>query len=397
VQRLSGGDPASAARLLANTSGLIGLFGLLVNQAGGKISDSVGRKLFFLAGPATNVATQSLVATFSGNRQLVLFCRVLKGVMTTFSSTVMASTSLTDVLSTEELGVAMSKIGGIVGMGIVLTTVVEGAILSRTKNNLKIPYLLGAAVGGLQLCFNSVCLPETLDASRRKALDLKVLMQSMNPFAFVQIYTRGSAALQKAVTCTTLQMSLEGKNISDLTQLWARNHLNWESGEIKNFIAVYGVLCAIAGMAITPRMLKVMSTFRFTSVTNATNLLGFVMRGAAAKGWLFYLAVLPMLPGVNGSSSNALKALANSHAVAAGFGNGEFAAWTSNLRGLMGAAAPVIFGNYYAFARDRGLPAGSTFALAGVIGALLPELVLRAMKESELRPPTAASRDALRA
>mmetsp|Transcript_55747 Transcript_55747/g.148796 ORF Transcript_55747/g.148796 Transcript_55747/m.148796 type:complete len:319 (+) Transcript_55747:91-1047(+) len=318
--------------------------------------------------------------------------------MTTFSSTVMASTSLTDVLSTEELGLSMSKIGGIVGMAIVLTTFMEGAILARTKNNLKIPYLIGAAFGFIQMVFNFACLPETLDASRRKALDLKVFLQSLNPFAFVQIYTRGSAALQKAVTCTTLQMSLEGKNLSDLTQLWARNHLNWESGEIKNFIAAYGVLCAVAGMAITPRMMNSLTTFRYTSVTNATNLLGFVMRGAAAKGWLFCLAVLPMLPGVNGSSSNALKALANGHAVAAGFGNGEFSAWTSNLRGLMGAAAPVIFGNYYAFARDRGLPAGSTFALAGVLGALLPELVLRSMKESELRPPPGtASRQSLRA
>mmetsp|Transcript_75363 Transcript_75363/g.203713 ORF Transcript_75363/g.203713 Transcript_75363/m.203713 type:complete len:201 (+) Transcript_75363:37-639(+) len=197
-------------------------------------------------------------------------------------------------------------------------------------------------------------------------------------------------------TVIALQMSIEGRNVMDVTQLWVCNALNWGSNEIRNYITVYGLLSCLSGVAITPRMLKALSVFRFTSTTNLTNALGFLMRGAAAKSWLFYLSIVPLLPGGNGSSATALTALANSHAEAAGISKSEFVAWTNNLRGLVGALAPLVFGNCYALAQRRGLPAGAAFALAAATGALLPELLLRGMREADLRPPGAPPRGAPR-
>ena len=51
IRRLVGRRPSRAARVMANTSGLIGLLGLVVNQLGGKLSDQLGRRPFFAVGP----------------------------------------------------------------------------------------------------------------------------------------------------------------------------------------------------------------------------------------------------------------------------------------------------------------------------------------------------------
>ncbi|CAK0889649.1 unnamed protein product, partial [Prorocentrum cordatum] len=123
VQQLSGGDAAAAARLLGNTAGLIGALGLIVNQVGSKLSDSLGRKAFFVAGPATTFLAQALIAKFPGSRRVVLSCRVVKGLMTAFLSSVMATTSLTDVLSGQELAMALSKISAVVGLGVSATSI----------------------------------------------------------------------------------------------------------------------------------------------------------------------------------------------------------------------------------------------------------------------------------
>ena len=52
MAQLVGGDVARSAIMLSSTSTISGLLGLLVNQVGGRLSDKVGRKALFFAGPA---------------------------------------------------------------------------------------------------------------------------------------------------------------------------------------------------------------------------------------------------------------------------------------------------------------------------------------------------------
>lgn len=55
IKELSGGDLGVTATVLANTQGLVGLASVFVNQAGGKLSDAMGRKPFLMLGPAANI------------------------------------------------------------------------------------------------------------------------------------------------------------------------------------------------------------------------------------------------------------------------------------------------------------------------------------------------------
>lgn len=390
VRELCQGDLATTARLLSNTSGLVGVLGLFVNQAGGKLSDSLGRKTFLMTGPLLNILWGMLVYTNPTNKAVVLACRVLRSVFTTFSNTVMVTASIADVFTGKEQAILASKVGATVGVGVVLTPIFETFILQRAKHP-KYTYPVLSALAAVNALYCLTCFPETMTAVKQASTSLKDYIAAANPFGFLEIYSRGSKLLQRITTITTIQMLLEGKNLSDLSEIWKRNHLNWSIESSRNFVSLYGFLCIAAGMVLTPKLLAGMSARGFTSFTNLTTALGFFIRGALAKSWIFLLGTAFMLPGVNGSSATALRSISVSLATKEGFGKGEFSAWVNNLRALAGSAAPMIFGNYYAWCVRRGVHPGSVYMVGGALGALLPEALLRLISKDELRAAEAAT------
>jgi len=390
IREICQGDIAQSARMLANTQGLVGLLGLFLNQAGGKLSDAIGRKPGLLLGPLGNVLIGQLIFNNPSNKLVVLVCRVLRMTLTTFSNTVICTAALADTCAGMDLALAMSTVGATTGLAVILTPIAESFILQRTKNP-RYSYLALSLLGLVQLVHNLVVTPETLDAAKRVAVSTALSLQNLNPFRFLKLYTRGSKALQKMVTITTLQMFLEGKNLSDIVEIWKREHLGWSISGSRNFVVIYGTLCVLSGISLTPKLLRQLSPRGFTVLTDWMNLAGFLLRGATSLPSVFLFSVVFMLPGVNGASASALKALSSDLAAAEGFGKGEFSAWVNNLRALAGSAAPVLYGNYYAWARRRGVWPGSVFWLAGLVGSALPELLLWHTGNDELRPARVAA------
>merc|ERR1712232_1531092 len=132
-------------------------------------------------------------------------------------------------------------------------------------------------------------------------------------------------------------------------------------------------------------MLKNMSIRAYTSTTNMTNIIAYIMRAFVEKrAWLFVGTVPIMLPGVNGVSANALKGLATAIATAEGFGKGEFSAYCNNIRAIVSAVAPIILAKFYVWSNKKGFGA-STYWLVGLIAGVLPELLFRNMTDNELK------------
>ena len=290
-------------------------------------------------------------------------------------------------------------------------------ILSRTNMNLKSPALALATLGALHSLFILYAMPETnakvLKPGYKKLSLFDALRNldfaSMNPLSFLSIF-REDKALQKAqkekyknlnpeinaaidnrriirrlVLVSTFQTFLEGKNVTDIVQVWQREHLKWDAFGMRDFTVMYGVLCFLAGQFLTPALLRRWSGRSFTTFTNTTNAIGFVMRGATEIPFVFWCAVAPMLPGVNGGSSSAIKSMATDRCVAAGIGRGELSAWLNNLRALIVATAPVIYGNVYAFCVNNNIYPGYAFFVAALFGAVVPEIIHQQLKPSETK------------
>jgi len=260
--------------------------------------------------------------------------------------------------------------------------------------DLRSPYLALSLIGFIQGVWSLFCMPETLDKDQRRPISSYA--EALNPFGFMNIYSKGSASLKKLVTITTMQMSLEGKNQHDVTEVWKREELKLAPGPSRNHLVLAGVAFIMGGATATPYVLKNFSTRMSTSIMNWMNVVGLgiqgfpyypqnvTIAGSPIHYWIFIATLWVRCAGMNGASSNALKAVQAEQAEAEGFGKGEFSAWANNLRGLSGSAAPIIFGAYYSWARRRGINGSTFFWFAGLTGALLPQLGLMMMSDEEL-------------
>lgn len=383
IRNSVGGDLSKAARLSSIGGALAGVFGLLLNQIGGQMSDSLGRKPFYVFGPIMQIATGLIIYAIPRNPVVLTTFKAIKVMATTFSGTVIGNAGMRDVFQGTELAMRSAKAGSVLGIAIMVGPFLESKILQFAGPGKEFaPYLGLAALGSIS-ALNPV--PETLPAENRKALDLATTIKGANPFGFLSLFTRGSAPVKKLATIFSLQTMIDGKNISDLTQIWLREHLKVQMETIRNFVMGYGFASAIAGAKLVPYLVKNLSVSGFTTFTNTTNLLGFLMRGSVESVWVFFGALPLMLPGVNAASTSAIAPVLNDHMTACGFGVGESTAWVNNLRVMVGAAATLLYGYFYSWCRKKNISAGATFALAGLVGAALPQMLLMlTVKESEL-------------
>jgi len=386
------GDLGRAARLLSVCNALTGVLGLTVNQIGGKLSDALGRKPFYAAGPIAQFIAGLICFLQPGNLTALSCAKVLRGIFTTFSGTVMGTAGMRDTFSGPEMSIKAAKAGSVIGLAVMIGPFLEGAILSRMKSGgERLSFLLLSALGLVSLGLGRAILPETLPEEKRTKFTIGTTLAACNPFGFLRIYTEGSPALMKLATITTMQSMTDGKSMSDLGQMWMREHLKLSIEGIRNFIMGFGFLVMVAGAKLTPSLLKNLSTVQYTNLTNATTLIAFFLRGARENYYLYFSAMPFMLPGVNGSSGAALVPVMNDHMTACGFSIGESSAWTNNLRVLTGAFATLLYGYTYSALRKNGINPGYTYLVAGCSGALLPQLIFSlTVKKAELETKKAA-------
>lgn len=377
------GNLGKAARVSAIANALAGVLGLLLNQFGGKLSDSIGRQFAYKIGPLSQLLAGLACYTASDSVPVLLGAKAFKIMSTTFSGTIAVGAGVRDMFQGPEQALIGAKINTVVGLGIMAGPFMEGLLLKYAgAGNERFGCLGLAALGAVGL-FNPN--PETLSIEKAVPFDVGAALKAANPFAFIQLFTNGSAALKKVLTIACLQTLIDGKNISDVVQIWTREHLKMQMESIRNFIMGYGFASTLAMGKLVPYLLKSLSIRGFTTFTNTTNFLGFLMRGSAENILVFVGALPLMLPGVNGASATALGPVLNDHMDACGFKIGESTAWVNNLRVLAGAGVTLLYGYFYSWCRKTGVNPGLTFAFAGCLGAALPQLILSLLvKDVEL-------------
>jgi hypothetical protein len=214
------------------------------------------------------------------------------------------------------------------------------------------------------------------------------MLADANPFAFLKVYFGKSAKLKKLLTITTLQYCNDGKVTSDLFQQWARNNLQWTPETTRDFVACWGAAVTSAGFCVHPYLLKKLSTFAYSTVGNLCVGTGLAMHGLREHGMFMWGGIPFLIPGVNGGSVHALRALMLQVATKEGYGNGEFAAWSNNLRVLAQSMQIVFVGRWYATCKERGIYPGTSWFLVACVGGFLPQLLMMTMhkKEFEYEP-----------
>ena len=118
-----GGDPGATARAFGAVSGATGIISLFVNQAGGKLSDSTGRRPLFLLGPIVTILCNLAVFRFSTNLKVLMATKTLRLVFNTFSGSTMSTAALMDISTPREMAQLGAKLGTAAGVAVVLAPV----------------------------------------------------------------------------------------------------------------------------------------------------------------------------------------------------------------------------------------------------------------------------------
>jgi len=244
-----------------------------------------------------------------------------------------------------------------------------------------------AVLSLVQLITNGLFLPETLVKKNRADIgEFFKSLASINPFVFVRAYLGKNRVLKKLLTIQTFQYCVDGKVTSDLFQMWSRNNLKWAANTARDFVAFWGLAVTAGGAFIHPYLLKMFSTFTYSSLGNISVGLGLTMHGIMEKGWCMWGGVPFLVPGVNGGSAHAIKALSLDLAREEGYGNGEFSAWANNMRALLQSLDTVFVGMWYARCKERGIYEGTAWFIAAFIGAGIPQLMMLSMPRSDFAP-----------
>jgi hypothetical protein len=125
----------------------------------------------------------------------------------------------------------------------------------------------------------------------------------------------------------------------------------------------------------------------FTTASNICNAVGTGMMGLPPFGTSFWLGHVVQLPGINNTSAASVKAMAIDHAVAAGFGRGEWGGMYSSLRTFSMIVAPLIYSSAYTLRERPGFGWLSPWFVVAFLGAVVPECLHRTLSNKALQVP----------
>ena len=88
----------------------------------------MGRKSFYVLGPLAQLIAGVLVYANPQSLAVLTTTKVLRGIFTTFSGTVMGGTALKDVYQGKELGTVVTKAQSVIGLANMFST--QGCVAS---------------------------------------------------------------------------------------------------------------------------------------------------------------------------------------------------------------------------------------------------------------------------
>ena len=148
-----------------------------------------------------------------------------------------------------------------------------------------------------------------------------------------------------------------------------------------------GIIMIFSGRTVAPRLIAALGPRTFTTIALLSQAAAFAVWGTAPTVAAVAIGLCLLVPGINAGSKSALQGAATDHAVAAGFGRGEFSGDFNNLRATSVFLCPLIYGRLYAWLMERGVMPGRTWWLLMVVASLVPELLHRSIRDADYAAP----------
>ena len=378
------GDFVKAAKFIGMCSASDAAFQFLMGPTIGAISDQTGRKQFLLAGPAACAVLGPLYALAPYNLLNVWVQRAIGNGFNGVAGSAATSAALCDLCSGLELAKNSAAMGAYAGLGVILGPVV-GAVALRWGPSAV--YLVRAVFSAWHYAWLRRNFEETLTPEQRRPQLPGGAVPWQNPLSFVKLFNQGSS-LCKLTIFNSLNIFTEGKNLNDLNQLWMKANLGMNISETAQWTVAYGASMFAGGMLTKNVLMPRLGGMGYTRLAFALSSAGFSTFGTFHNKLAYWLGLLMLLPGINGTAGSYCKgALWTGHATATGMGKGEMTAANANLRSLLYIMGPVLYTRVYAYFTARKGNAGAAYYMAALVGCVCPLLLQHSFTHEDLHPP----------
>jgi len=260
---------------------------------------------------------------------------------------------LADVTPAEKRGATFGLMGAAFGLGFILGPAIGGLM---SGFGTRAPFIVAAALAGINALWIAARLPETLPLERRRPFRLR---DAHVLGAFRPLFHAGGAA---PLLVAALLWQLAHFVYPATWAFWAGLALDWEAAQIGWSLAAAGLAMALAQAFVTGRAIARFGEARTVVIGTIVGALSFLLYVFARADWMVYAIIFfSALQGLVWPSMNALLSRMTdaSH-------QGALQGGMASIASIAAILGPLAMTQALAFGAEHGEPGGA-FLLAAAL------------------------------
>jgi DHA1 family tetracycline resistance protein-like MFS transporter len=320
----------------------------------GNLSDKYGRRpvlLFSLLG----FGLDYLLLAFAPSIGWLFVGRIIAGI--TGASMTTASAYIADISTPETRAQNFGMIGAAFGLGFIVGPMIGGLLGEMGP---RIPFLVAAGLALLNAAYGYFVLPESLDASNRRAFDWK----RANPISSLKNLSRFPAVAGLIVSFFLIYVASHA--VQSNWSYFNIEKFKWTPKMIGISLAVVGVLVSLVQGVLVRFVNPKIGNERSVYVGLGLYTIGLVLFGLASQSWMMFAFLIPYCLG--GISGPGLQAIISGSVPANE--QGELQGSLTSIISITSIVGPLVMSNLFAFFTGPIAPfyfPGAPFMLAALL------------------------------
>ena len=320
----------------------------------GNLSDKYGRRpvlLFSLLG----FGLDYLLLAFAPSIGWLFVGRIIAGI--TGASMTTASAYIADISTPETRAQNFGMIGAAFGLGFIVGPMIGGLLGEMGP---RIPFLVAAGLALLNAAYGYFVLPESLDASNRRAFDWR----RANPISSLKNLSRFPAVSGLIISFFLIYVASHA--VQSNWSYFNIEKFKWSPKMIGISLAVVGVLVSLVQGVLVRFVNPKIGNEKSVYVGLGLYTIGLVLFGLAAQSWMMFVFLIPYCLG--GISGPGLQAIISGSVPANE--QGELQGSLTSIISITSIVGPLVMSNLFAFFTGPIKPfyfPGAPFMLAAVL------------------------------
>ena len=320
----------------------------------GNLSDKFGRRpvlLFSLLG----FGLDYLLLAFAPSIGWLFVGRIIAGI--TGASMTTASAYIADISTPETRAQNFGMIGAAFGLGFIVGPMIGGLLGEMGP---RIPFLVAAGLALLNATYGYFVLPESLDASNRRAFDWK----RANPISSLKNLSRFPAVAGLIVSFFLIYVASHA--VQSNWSYFNIEKFKWSPKMIGISLAVVGVLVSLVQGVLVRFVNPKIGNEKSVYVGLGLYTIGLILFGLASQSWMMFAFLIPYCLG--GISGPGLQAIISGSVPSNE--QGELQGSLTSVISITSIVGPLVMSNLFAFFTGPIAPfyfPGAPFMLAALL------------------------------